>query len=206
MSSHVTYSELMELLQREYKVEHMARIQYRDSDNDLITVRSQSDLDVMLHHIGMATTFKIFIVGGSHIELSTSPPTAGHFAAHPTTASTSSSTSTTTTTTATPPSMPAAALVPNHTSKPYTVPNPAVCHQLSFGSLHASGPLIRVYLSSPQGHWKKGTLLGQGAFGKVYLGMHTETGQLIAVKQVSLEGVDSTSKQVRVENRLASER
>ena len=36
--------------------------------------------------------------------------------------------------------------------------------------------------------------------------MHTETGQLIAVKQVSLEGVDSTSKQVRVENRLASER
>ena len=139
----------MELLQREYKVEHMARIQYRDSDNDLITVRSQSDLDVMLHHIGMATTFKIFIVGGSHIELSTSPPTAGHFAAHPTTASTSSSTSTTTTTTATPPSMPAAALVPNHTSKPYTVPNPAVCRQLSFGSRHASGPLIRVCLFSP---------------------------------------------------------
>jgi serine/threonine protein kinase len=39
--------------------------------------------------------------------------------------------------------------------------------------------------------------LGQGAFGKVYLGMHTQTGQLIAVKQVSLEGIDSTSRQVR---------
>lgn len=35
-------------------------------------------------------------------------------------------------------------------------------------------------------NWTKGELIGQGAFGSVYLGMDNDTGQLIAVKQVSL--------------------
>ena len=51
-------------------------------------------------------------------------------------------------------------------------------------------PLARVSSESgtskvPQ-NWTKGELIGQGAFGSVYLGMDNDTGQLIAVKQVSL--------------------
>ncbi|XP_030849172.1 uncharacterized protein LOC583722 isoform X2 [Strongylocentrotus purpuratus] len=38
-------------------------------------------------------------------------------------------------------------------------------------------------------HWKKGNLLGKGAFGTVYCGL-TNTGQLLAVKQVELSEID----------------
>ena len=33
--------------------------------------------------------------------------------------------------------------------------------------------------------WKRGEILGQGAFGIVYLGLNTDSGELMAVKQVS---------------------
>lgn len=36
--------------------------------------------------------------------------------------------------------------------------------------------------------WKKGTLLGSGGFGKVYLGLDNETGAMFAVKEISLGG------------------
>jgi serine/threonine protein kinase len=35
-------------------------------------------------------------------------------------------------------------------------------------------------------NWRKGELLGQGAYGQVFLGLNTDTGQLLAVKQVQL--------------------
>ena len=37
--------------------------------------------------------------------------------------------------------------------------------------------------------WKKGEILGQGAFGVVYLGLNTDTGGLMAVKQIAVEDV-----------------
>ena len=39
--------------------------------------------------------------------------------------------------------------------------------------------------------WKRGEMLGQGAFGVVYLGLNVESGELMAVKQMSLEEVSS---------------
>ena len=33
-------------------------------------------------------------------------------------------------------------------------------------------------------NWKKGDLIGAGAFGRVYLGMNNDNGELIAIKQV----------------------
>jgi hypothetical protein len=46
--------------------------------------------------------------------------------------------------------------------------------------------------------WRKGRLLGQGAFGQVYLCMDLETGMEMAVKQVQLTGSNSeTSKEVK---------
>jgi serine/threonine protein kinase len=38
--------------------------------------------------------------------------------------------------------------------------------------------------------WQKGELLGQGSFGKVYLGLCTDTGLLMAVKQVGITAVE----------------
>ncbi|XP_071851375.1 uncharacterized protein [Apostichopus japonicus] len=43
-------------------------------------------------------------------------------------------------------------------------------------------------------HWKKGNVLGKGAFGTVYCGL-TSTGQLIAVKQVELTGKHQAGEQ-----------
>lgn len=37
-------------------------------------------------------------------------------------------------------------------------------------------------------HWIKGDMIGQGAFGSVYLGMDNDTGQLMAIKQVGAGG------------------
>jgi hypothetical protein len=42
--------------------------------------------------------------------------------------------------------------------------------------------------------WQKGELLGVGAFGKVYLALDVDTGQLLAVKQVTLGGQPNSSK------------
>lgn len=35
-------------------------------------------------------------------------------------------------------------------------------------------------------NWTRGELIGQGAFGSVYLGMDNDTGQLMAVKQARM--------------------
>jgi hypothetical protein len=43
-------------------------------------------------------------------------------------------------------------------------------------------------------NWQKGELLGVGAFGRVYMGLDTDTGQMLAVKQVTLGG-QATSRQ-----------
>lgn len=55
--------------------------------------------------------------------------------------------------------------------------------------------LLQAPSPSKPKHWTKGELIGQGAFGSVYLGMDTENGHLMAVKQVTL-GANITSKKV----------
>jgi mitogen-activated protein kinase kinase kinase ANP1 len=37
---------------------------------------------------------------------------------------------------------------------------------------------------NPPIRWRKGELIGCGAFGQVYLGMNLDSGELLAVKQV----------------------
>ena len=58
------------------------------------------------------------------------------------------------------------------------------------GKLGANGQ------SEPGGpvHWTRGELIGQGAFGKVYMGLNNETGQLMAVKQVAFSRLSCMSK------------
>ena len=44
----------------------------------------------------------------------------------------------------------------------------------------------------PKINWQCGELLGQGACGKVYLGLNSDTGELMAIKQVSYAAADET--------------
>ncbi|XP_008795232.1 mitogen-activated protein kinase kinase kinase 3-like [Phoenix dactylifera] len=48
---------------------------------------------------------------------------------------------------------------------------------------------------SLQSHWKKGKLLGRGTFGHVYLGFNSESGQMCAIKEVTVISDDSNSKE-----------
>ena len=46
-------------------------------------------------------------------------------------------------------------------------------------------------------NWRKGKILGQGAFGVVYLCYDADTGRELAVKQVSLDNSNNDAKKVR---------
>ncbi|KAG9146267.1 hypothetical protein Leryth_007967 [Lithospermum erythrorhizon] len=50
-------------------------------------------------------------------------------------------------------------------------------------------------LSSPGSRWKKGKLLGSGAYGHVYVGFNSESGEMCAMKEVALVSDDSKSKE-----------
>lgn len=56
------------------------------------------------------------------------------------------------------------------------------------------------YMEKPT-RWKKGEILGQGAFGVVYLGLNTETGELMAVKQMTLDDI-SKKEMSALENEI----
>ncbi|KAJ4712055.1 Kinase superfamily protein [Melia azedarach] len=49
--------------------------------------------------------------------------------------------------------------------------------------------------TSPGSHWKKGQLLGRGTFGHVYLGFNSESGEMCAMKEVTLFSDDAKSKE-----------
>ncbi|CAN6579104.1 unnamed protein product [Malus baccata var. baccata] len=49
--------------------------------------------------------------------------------------------------------------------------------------------------TSPGSHWKKGRLLGRGTFGHVYLGFNSESGEMCAMKEVTLFADDAKSKE-----------
>lgn len=47
-------------------------------------------------------------------------------------------------------------------------------------------PISPSVTMSPSIRWRKGELIGCGAFGRVYMGMNLDSGELLAVKQVRL--------------------
>jgi serine/threonine protein kinase len=59
-------------------------------------------------------------------------------------------------------------------------------------------PLTANGMMPAPGRWKRGKLLGSGAFGQVYTAMNVDTGSELAVKQVDLhpEGRAESSKEV----------
>ncbi|KAF8380216.1 hypothetical protein HHK36_027698 [Tetracentron sinense] len=49
--------------------------------------------------------------------------------------------------------------------------------------------------TSPGSRWKKGRLLGRGTFGHVYVGFNSESGEMCAMKEVTLFSDDAKSKE-----------
>ncbi|KAJ9679473.1 hypothetical protein PVL29_021415 [Vitis rotundifolia] len=49
--------------------------------------------------------------------------------------------------------------------------------------------------TSPGSRWKKGKLLGRGTFGHVYVGFNSESGEMCAMKEVTLFSDDAKSKE-----------
>ncbi|KAK9937411.1 hypothetical protein M0R45_014205 [Rubus argutus] len=47
---------------------------------------------------------------------------------------------------------------------------------------------------APSIQWRKGDLIGSGAFGRVYMGMNTESGELIAVKEAHTKALQEEAK------------
>lgn len=68
---------------------------------------------------------------------------------------------------------------------PLTLPPPLVSLSRQASLSPLVGPLCRL-----------GEELGRGAFGQVYLGLDTRTGQHVAIKQLSLERIPGDSLQV----------
>ncbi|CAO2821192.1 unnamed protein product [Amaranthus hypochondriacus] len=79
---------------------------------------------------------------------------------------------------------------------PVVIPTP-----LSHGNSAATSPSVPRSpargdnLPSPTSRWKKGKLLGSGTFGHVYLGFNSETGEMCAMKEVTMFSDDSKSKE-----------
>ena len=48
-------------------------------------------------------------------------------------------------------------------------------------------PPLPLPVSSRPIRWRKGELIGAGAFGRVYMGMNLDSGELLAVKQVGFD-------------------
>ncbi|KAL5168053.1 Mitogen-activated protein kinase kinase kinase YODA [Glycine soja] len=56
-------------------------------------------------------------------------------------------------------------------------------------------PSIAENLTYPGSRWKKGQLLGRGTFGHVYLGFNSESGEMCAMKEVTLFSDDAKSRE-----------
>lgn len=78
------------------------------------------------------------------------------------------------------------------------VSSPAPVAAASTALVVASPAAVAVVAAAPPApapitNWRRGELLGQGAYGSVFLGLNTDTGQLLAVKQVQLSKERSKS-------------
>ncbi|KAG8381304.1 hypothetical protein BUALT_Bualt06G0108500 [Buddleja alternifolia] len=76
-------------------------------------------------------------------------------------------------------------------SSPFSHPNSAVTSP----SVPRSPGRAENLTSPPGSRWKKGKLLGRGTFGHVYVGFNSETGEMCAMKEVTLFADDAKSKE-----------
>lgn len=196
-----SFSQLKKRLSLDYGFE--VSLKYEDSDGDLITLSSQNDFDDLVTNESQDTIN--ILVSDSHSlpilsrreaqkplplqTLSTlnlpkqdsSSRLFTGFDNRPPSPSIRSSTA-----------IAAMAMTGNERFPPVETPSSSISFSRDFDSKHQNRRNIR---------WKRGEMLGQGAFGVVYLGLNVETGELMAVKQMAIDEV--SKKELRsLENEI----
>ena len=76
------------------------------------------------------------------------------------------------------------------------------CSKVTFKIEPVKQPSRGSTIFVPSFKWTKGQLIGQGAFGKVYMGLSGTTGQIIAVKQVPLHNAKAKSQITPLESEI----
>ncbi|XP_057476242.1 mitogen-activated protein kinase kinase kinase NPK1-like [Actinidia eriantha] len=74
-------------------------------------------------------------------------------------------------------------------SKPLIPALPPIAKADAIKTKKEDAPLIR---------WRKGELIGCGAFGRVYMGMNLDSGELLAVKQISIATNSASNEKTQV--------
>lgn len=151
-----------------------------DEEGDYITVRNQSDLEEAITHTletTQQTSLKLYL------STDQSPyPSLGSFNNNNDTSLSSSNSITSTSSTLNTATRRSSEMTSSHSS--------------NRRSTEVTSPNAIKSKAKRVIRWQKGELLGEGGFGKVFLGMHTDTGELIAVKQVTIprENADASAK------------
>ena len=155
-------------------------LKYEDNDGDMITLASQNDLDELFDHFDDNQTVSVSVsetilpnVHGKRNSKSASlwTPGSSDWAKGSLT------------------SEPSYQQTQNAPS-PVTTPH---FHSMRTGTgrfdrfPHIDSP--RTTTTDKPTRWKKGEVLGQGAFGVVYLGLNVESGELMAVKQMTIDDI-----------------
>jgi hypothetical protein len=193
-----SFSQLKKRLSLDYGFE--VALKYEDSDGDLITLSSQNDFDDLVTNESQDTIN--ILVSESHSlpilsrrEAQKPPPlqtssnlnlpkqdsSSRLFTGFDNRSSSPSVRSTT-----------ASLAMATDRFPPVESPSSSISFSRDFTSKNQNRGNIR---------WKRGEMLGQGAFGVVYLGLNVETGELMAVKQMAIDEV--SKKELRsLENEI----
>lgn len=203
----IGYNELVDRLAIEYGEEDL-KIQYEDDEGDLITIRSATDVEEAFVFFGDAhrPSVKLLLSSNSNTNSTYTPlsttPTSHSIITKPNRTSRDFGPSS---------GLAGSGHIPSGssalgTSSQSVGPTPLIPKRSSRLDFHVSSSSPT---ASPRTHssrntsssgrhivkWQSGGIIGEGGFGKVYLGMNADTGELMAVKQVPL-GTEGNNQQI----------
>lgn len=182
-----SFRSLLQRLSADYGFD--VSLKYEDADSDLITLASQNDLNELLSHESGTVTVHVSEVSPVDVSrvLQSPTPAASRSSAHLHPLEEM-------------PAPPSAAAIPVARNAPGSA-------RLSRNDRHMHlTPLSRSRAETPAPQtkairWQRGQIIGQGAYGTVYLGLNLDTGELMAIKQLDTNQL-SKKEMMALENEV----